>query len=95
MTNLKLKSKRGTKTLTWRAPETTDPMQVAKAFVIYRFAQGEDIDLDNAAAIQAVTPYAEYVIPADTPRGTYRFVVTTLDRVNNESPEGKSLTVKL
>ena len=95
VTNLKLKSKRGTKTLTWRAPETTDPMQVAKAFVIYRFAQGEEVDLENAAAIQAVTPNTEYTVPASTPKGSYRFVVTVLDRVNNESPEGKAVTVKL
>ena len=70
-------------------------MQVAKAFVIYRFAQGEEVDLENAAAIQAVTPNTEYTVPASTPKGSYRFVVTVLDRVNNESPEGKAVTVKL
>lgn len=95
VSDLKLQKKNGAKILTWKAPATTDPMQVAKAFVVYRFAAGSHIDLNNAAAIVAVVPSTHYTIPADTPKGKYTYVVTALDRVNNESLSGKSVLVKL
>lgn len=95
VSDLKLQKKHGAKILTWKAPVTTDPMQVAKAFVVYRFAAGSHIDLNNAAAIVAVVPSTHYTIPADTSKGKYTYVVTALDRVNNESLSGKSVLVKL
>ena len=81
--------------LTWQAPETDDEMQKAKAFVVYRFDAKSEIDLNNSAAIQAVTPSCQYTVPADTPRGKYHYVITVLDRVNNESPVGRAVSVKL
>ena len=95
VSKLKVKNANGVKSLQWQAPATTDPMQVAKAFVVYRFDAGADINLNDAKAIVAVTPHTHYAIPADTPRGKYVFVVSTLDRVNNESATGTTVKVKL
>ncbi len=95
VSKLKVKNVNGVKSLQWQAPATTDPMQVAKAFVVYRFDAGADINLNDAKAIVAVTPHTHYAIPADTPRGKYVYVVTTLDRVNNESATGTTVKVKL
>ncbi len=80
--------------LTWRAPETTDAMQQAKAFVVYRFGNHDKIDLDESEAIQAVVYTNRYEVPTDV-RGKYKYVVTVLDRANNESEKGKSIKVKL
>ena len=70
-------------------------MQKAKAYVVYRFDAKSEIDLDNAAAIQTVTPQCQYIVPDGTPRGKYHYVVTVLDRVNNESTIGRAVTVKI
>lgn len=78
--------------LTWKAPVTDDPLQQARAFVVYRFEKGEDIDLNKAEAIRAVTYTPSFALPADGKEATY--VVTVLDRVNNESPKGSAVTVK-
>ena len=93
--NLRKMKVNGNIILTWQAPETDDEMQKAKAFVVYRFDAKSEIDLNNSAAIQAVTPSCQYTVPADTPRGKYHYVITVLDRVNNESPVGRAVSVKL
>ena len=60
--------------------------------MVYRFEKGKDIDLNKAEAIQAVTYTPSFALPADGKEATY--VVTVLDRVNNESPKGSAVTVK-
>lgn len=77
--------------LRWKAPNTHDKMQQARAFVVYRFDRDEDIDLDNAAAIRAVTYEPQYI--EAVAKGRYTYVVTVLDRANNESPEGAKIKV--
>lgn len=76
--------------LTWKAPATSDPMQEARAYVVYSFKEGEEIDLDKACAIRQVTYTPAYELPEGA-EGTY--VVTVLDRVNNESPKGTAIKV--
>lgn len=78
----------------WQAPETDDVMQQARAYVVYCFGKDEETDLENASSIVCVTYSPEYVIPDDKD-GEYRYVVTVLDRANNESKEGKSVVVEL
>lgn len=77
--------------LTWKAPATSDPMQEARAYVVYSFKEGEEIDLDKACAIRQVTYTPAYELPEGA-EGTY--VVTVLDRVNNESPKGTAIKVR-
>ncbi|MDE6540600.1 MAG: hypothetical protein K2L74_01165, partial [Muribaculaceae bacterium] len=52
----------------------------AVRFVVYRFDNASDIDVNDASAIEAVTPHCYF----DAERPGY-YVVTALDRVNNES----------
>ena len=78
----------------WQAPETDDVMQQARAYGVYCFGKDEEADLENASSIVCVTYSPEYVIPDDKD-GEYRYVVTVLDRANNESKEGKSVVVEL
>ena len=78
--------------LEWDAPKTKDPLQQARAFIVYRFANGENIDLENPASIKSVT-YGNSFIDAGVDNGNYTYVVTVLDRVNNESPNGVSVEV--
>ena len=87
--------------LTWEAPVTDDPMQQAVRYVVYRFAQGAPIDLDNASAIVAVTNKTSITVSKPfSPRNRKKvkpasttYVVTALDRCNNESPTGTALTL--
>ena len=78
--------------LLWKAPSTADPMQEARAYVVYRFDKGVDVNIDNAEAIQCVTYKPEYALGAD--HGHFTYVVTVLDRANNESAAGEAINVK-
>lgn len=74
----------GQNTLLWKTSGTKDPLQQARNFVVYAFKAGEPVDCGNAEAIIAVTPSKHYTVPASM-TGSYTFVVTVLDRCNNES----------
>lgn len=79
--------------LTW-THSSTDVWQQAKAFVVYCVPEGDIVCLDNAATILCVTNKKEYVVPAEM-KGKYIFIVTAIDRANNESIEGARISVKL
>ena len=68
-------------------------MQQAHFFVVYRFKAGESVDLNNAKAIVDITSATAYTA-VNAPRGRYTYVVTVLDRCNNES-RGSRLNVTL
>jgi uncharacterized lipoprotein YddW (UPF0748 family) len=74
--------------LTWTAAEASNKTCDVVRFVVYYFKTASKIDLENAEAIVAVTNRPEYT---STRAGIY--VVTALDRVNNESDPVK-ITVK-
>lgn len=70
-------------TLMWTAPKAKAPLDVAAWYAVYRFRKGEEIDLDDAAHLVAVTRNTFYNLPADAPGHVY--VVTALDHMHNES----------
>lgn len=80
--------------ISWKAPATDYVMQQARAYVVYRFDKNERTNLTDAASIVCVTYTPEYQIPDDV-EGSYHYVVTVLDRANNESKSGKSVVVEL
>lgn len=92
--SLKLAKSDGHRQLKWKRRSTSDKMQEQKAFVVYRFAKGTKADIGDASAIVAVTYGTEYRIP-DNQHGTFTYTVTALDRANNESRKGESITVDL
>ena len=67
---------------------------IAKQYVVYRFAEGEQIDIENPAKIVAITPDTFYKLPYDKGNKRYTYVVTALDRMANES-KAKKVKVKL
>lgn len=66
--------------IAWQAPTPQGKIGDVTRFVIYRFDSLENIDVNDASAIIAVVPDMSF---KTTEPGTY--VVSALDRVNNES----------
>ena len=83
----------GGKVLVWLPRECDDAMNAPAKYVVYRFAKGEKKSLSSVANIVAITDKTYYKIPA-TEKGKITYVVTVLDRVQNES-KGVKCKVKL
>lgn len=78
------------KKIIWNVPAPAGQSYDAQEFVIYRFEPGEDtFYLDNPASIAAITRKAEY-----QPSRPGVYVITSLDRVNNESLPSAPVEVK-
>lgn len=71
--------------LFWTAPKYRDEMDRAVNYVVYRFAEKEPIDLDDASRIVAITPQTFYKLPYRDGKTKFVYVVTALDRLHNES----------
>lgn len=74
--------------LTWSAPLSAADGDTAVKYVVYRFADGAQANIANAASILAVTPFNTFtdtMPPFRTIPGSVRYVVTALDRLSNES----------
>lgn len=80
--------------LAWTPATTGDELQRATKFVIYKFLPGEKVDLTQAGAIVDIVDVNSYTyIPGKKEKGRCTFVVTALDRCENESA-GTEITVK-
>lgn len=66
--------------LSWNAAKIKGVINDPVKFVVYRFDSFDAVDIDDASAIVAVTPNPRYNVSEP---GIY--VITALDRVNNES----------
>ena len=72
--------------LFWTAPKDKgDQMQRAVQYVIYRFAKGEKVDIEDPSHIVAITRDNFYKLPYEDGKTKYKYVVTALDRLHNES----------
>lgn len=80
--------------LFWTAPKAATEMDEARQYVVYRFAKGEKINLDDPSKIVTITQRTHYKLPYVSGKEKYRYVVTALDRLHNESKAAKK-TVKL
>lgn len=80
--------------LFWTVPNGKNWDDVAKQYVIYRFASSEKIDLDDPSKIVTITSDTFYKLPYNKGNVKYTYVVTALDRMSNES-KGKKVKVKL
>ena len=86
------RTSRGGVTLKWMTRGGREIPTNSQYFVIYRFARGERIRLDNPSKILGTTRYTECYLPA-TP-GKYRYAVTAVDRYHNES-KARRIKVKI
>jgi len=81
--------------LHWK--QNGDPANPEKAqyYVIYRFNDKEKTNLDDPSKIILITRETSYLLPYDKGKTKYKYVVTSVDRFQNETKKGKSKTVKL
>ena len=80
--------------LTWDYKKQTNNPESAKYFVVYRFRNGEKVDIENPENIVAVTSDNFYVLPYETGNTKYTYVITAMDAFHNESKTNK-IKVKL
>ena len=80
--------------LKWKAPKAKVWQDEANKYVVYRFAKGEDIDLEDPSKIVAITYDTTLKLKYDGGSERFTYVVTALDRVGNESV-GKKKKVRL
>jgi len=81
--------------LTWRDTLPTD----ASYYVIYRFDKADSITLEDPGKIQAIvqrSPYDDqtWVDHRTEKRTEYRYVITAVDRLHNESEGSKAFVIK-
>jgi len=81
--------------LTWKDGSATD----AAYYVIYRFEKDDSINTRDPTKIQAIIPRLAYerqtwVDRRLKKRMQYKFVITSVDRLHNESTNSKVFTVK-
>ena len=71
--------------LFWTAPKFKDEMNRAVQYVVYRFDRKEKVNLKDATKIVKITRDTYYKLPYEDGKTKYRYVVTALDRLHNES----------
>ena len=80
--------------LYWTAPKGKGWKDEAVKYVVYRFAKGERVNIDDPAHIVTITTNTFYLLPRFDGKQKYTYVVTALDRMQNEGSKAKK-TVKL
>lgn len=71
--------------LFWTAPKYKEEMNRAVQYVVYRFNDKEKVNIDDPSNIVAITRDNFYKLPYEDGKTKYRYVVTALDRLHNES----------
>lgn len=80
----------GKPSLVWKSPKAKSEMDKAVQYAVYRFEKGEVIDIEDATHLLGITRNTYYPIEAEAFGAT--FIITSLDRLHNES---KPVKVKL
>ena len=71
--------------LFWEAPKEKNEMSKARNYVVYRFARGEKVNTEDASHILTITPHNILKLPVADGKTRYTYVVTALNRLQNES----------
>ena len=71
--------------LFWTAPKYKEEMNRAVQYVVYRFNDKEKVNIDDPSHIVAITRDNFYKLPYEDGKTKYRYVVTALDLLHNES----------
>lgn len=71
--------------LFWTAPKAKNIMDEAHMYAVYRFADKEEIDISNSNHLVAITSNNFYKLPYRDGKKKWVYVVTALDRLQNES----------
>ncbi|MBQ0073887.1 MAG: family 10 glycosylhydrolase [Prevotella sp.] len=73
------------KVLFWDSPKSKSWRDEAVKYVVYRFKAKEKIDIENPSNIVAITTNTWYRLPEEDGKTKYVYVVTSLNRLSNES----------
>lgn len=71
--------------LFWTAPKYKEEMNRVVQYVVYCFNDKEKVNIDDPSHIVAITRDNFYKLPYEDGKTKYRYVVTALDRLHNES----------
>lgn len=71
--------------LFWTAPKAKSEMDHARQYAIYCFAKGEKIDISSPDHLLTITSKTMYKLPYQHGQEKFTYVVTALDRLQNES----------
>ena len=83
--------------VSWKAPAKASDGQNAYGYVIYRFAEGEEIKISQPKNILKISFDAKQTSFSDfsvLPDSRYTYVVTALDRLKNESLDTTKAGIK-
>ncbi len=80
--------------LFWQQPKGSKWDDVVEKYVVYRFEDGEEVDLEKPSKILAITNKTYYKLPYVNGTKKCVYVVTSLDKMSNES-KGCKKRVKL
>lgn len=83
--------------LSWEKPLKAKDGDIAYGYVVYRFNEGEHISIDNPKNILKISFDATQTNFNDTnvlPNSRYTYVVTTIDRLKNESESSNLVGIK-
>ena len=80
--------------LFWTAPKAKREMDRARQYVIYCFHKGEKINLEKTENILTITNKTMFKLPYQNGKEKFVYVVTSLDRLHNES-KARTIKVKL
>ena len=80
--------------LFWTAPKGKNWQTTAIRYVVYQFAKGEKVDINDASKIVAITSNTFWKLPYKDGKAKYTYAVTALNRLQNESKVRKK-TIRL
>lgn len=80
--------------LFWTAPKGKGWKDEATKYVVYRFDKGDKVKTDDASKVVAITTNTFYKLPYIDGKTKCTYVVTSLDRMQNES-KAKKKSIKL
>lgn len=83
-------------TLHWQKPDAAPDGEQPFGYVVYRFAAGEEQDLSNPASILHISynnRYTTYTDDSVVENRRYTYVVTSIDRLKNESPASNGASI--
>lgn len=83
--------------LSWKQPATAKDGDIAFGYVVYRFNDDEPADLDSVQAIKNIyyndiTSWEDKTVE---PGKSYKYLVTAIDRLKNESEHSIPVTIKV
>ncbi|MEN0054791.1 MAG: family 10 glycosylhydrolase [Mucilaginibacter sp.] len=90
-----VKNNNGLVTLTWEPPVSAQDNEVVYGYVIYRFNKNETVDIDDPKYILHIQydPSCSYEDRNTVKGKTYLYVITSIDRLKNESEHSVPVTI--